>query len=174
MNARFEQQMENKPLPEFEEKIVQVNRTSKKTKGGNQISFSVLVVVGDKKGRVGVGLGKAPDVASAVTKATNYGKRHLITVPLMHGTIPHELKIKWGAARILLKPAPEGTGIIAGGPVRAVVETAGVTNIVSKILGTNNKATNVYATMEALKSILPQRRSYEKTNDEAKKTKAKS
>lgn len=138
---------------EFEEKIVQVNRTSKKTKGGNQISFSVLVVVGDRKGRVGVGLGKAPDVASSVQKATNYAKRHLLHVPITHGTIPHEVFLKWGAAKILLKPAPEGTGIIAGGPVRAVVETAGVSNIVSKILGTSNKATNVYATIEALKEL---------------------
>lgn len=144
-------------LPEFEEKIVQVNRTSKKTQGGNQISFSVLVVVGDRKGRVGVGLGKAPDVASAVKKATAYAKRRLISVPITHGTIPHEIYIKWGAARILLKPAPEGTGIIAGGAVRAVVETAGISNIVSKILGTSNQATNVYATLEALKSILPER-----------------
>lgn len=138
---------------EFEEKIVQVNRTSKKTQGGNTIGFSVLVVVGDKKGKVGVGLGKAHDVSSAVQKATNYAKRHFIQVPIIHGTIPHELYVKWGAAKILLKPAPEGTGIIAGGPVRAVVETAGITNIVSKILGTSNKATNVYATMEALKQF---------------------
>lgn len=154
---------------EFEEKIVQVNRTSKKTKGGNQISFSVLVVVGDKKGRVGVGLGKAPDVSSAVTKATNYAKRHLLSVPITHGTIPHEVFIKWGAAKILLKPAPEGTGIIAGGPVRAVVETSGINNIVSKILGTSNKATNVYATLEALRALREKSLRYTLANGENSK-----
>ena len=138
---------------EFEEKVVQVRRVSKKTKGGNKIGFSTLVVVGDKKGRVGVGLGRAPDVRSAIQKGMNYAKKHLINIPLKRGTIPHEVRVKYGAAKILLKPAPEGTGIVAGGPVRSVVEVAGVTNLVSKILGTRNKLTNVYATMEALKKL---------------------
>lgn len=158
MQRNYRQQQHEPIVKEFEEKIVQVNRTSKKTQGGNQIGFSVLVVVGDKKGRVGVGLGKAHDVASAVAKATNYAKRHFLVVPIVHGTIPHEINIKWGAAKVLLKPAPEGTGIIAGGAVRAVVETAGISNIVSKMLGTNNKTTNVYATMEALKQLQFSRR----------------
>jgi small subunit ribosomal protein S5 len=136
---------------EFIEKVIQVNRVSKKTTGGNKIGFSVLVVVGDKKGRVGVGLGKAADVASSVRKATSYAKKHLITVPMVRTTIPHEIHIKKGAAKILLKPAPAGTGIRAGGAVRAVVEAAGIRDIVSKILGTDNKASNVYATFEALK-----------------------
>ncbi|OGG15077.1 30S ribosomal protein S5 [Candidatus Gottesmanbacteria bacterium RIFCSPHIGHO2_01_FULL_39_10] len=138
---------------EFAEKIVQVNRVSKKTTGGNKIGFSVLVVVGDKKGRVGVGLGKAPDVASAVRKGSNYAKKHLIRVPMRGSSIPHEVRIKVGAAKILLKPAPAGTGIRAGGAVRAVVEAAGVHDIVSKILGTDNQASNVYATLEALKRL---------------------
>lgn len=138
---------------EFEEKVVQVNRVSKKTKGGNKIGFSVLVVVGDKKGRVGAGLGGAPDVSSAVKKAVLYARKHLITVPLNKTTIPHEIYVKLGAAKIMMKPAPAGTGVIAGGPVRAVVEAAGIRDIVSKILGTNNKASNVYATMEALKKL---------------------
>lgn len=138
---------------EFEEKVVQVNRVSKKTKGGNKIGFSVLVVVGDKKGRVGAGLGGAPDVSSAVKKAVLYARKHLITVPLNKTTIPHEVYVKLGAAKIMMKPAPAGTGVIAGGPVRAVVEAAGIRDIVSKILGTNNKASNVYATMEALKKL---------------------
>lgn len=136
---------------EFTEKVIQVNRVSKKTTGGNKIGFSVLVVVGDKKGRVGVGLGKAADVASSVRKATSYAKKHLILVPMVKTTIPHEIHIKKGAAKILLKPAPAGTGIRAGGAVRAVVEAAGIRDIVSKILGTDNKASNVYATFEALK-----------------------
>lgn len=140
---------------EFDEKVVQVNRVSKKTKGGNKIGFSVLVVVGDKKGRVGVGLGGAPDVSAAVKKAVIYARKHLITVPMKKTTIPHVVFVKLGAAKIMLKPAPAGTGVIAGGPVRAVVEAAGIRDIVSKVLGTSNKASNVYATIEALKQLKP-------------------
>jgi len=139
---------------EFEEKVVQVNRVAKKTKGGDKISFSVLMVVGDKKGRVGVGLGKAPDVLSAIKKGVRLAKRKLIKVPLdERGTIAHRVLVKKGAAKVLLKPAPEGTGIIAGGAVRNVVEAAGVKNIVSKILGTRNKASNVYAVIEGLNQL---------------------
>jgi small subunit ribosomal protein S5 len=141
---------------EFGEKIVQVHRVSKKTKGGNKIGFSVVLVVGDKKGQVGVGLGKAPDVKSAIKKGVRYAKKHLIRVPLTPwGSIPHDILIKFGAARVILKKAPEGTGVIAGGAVRAVVEAAGVRNIVSKVLGTSNQASNVYATLEALKRLKP-------------------
>src|SRR4030042_6192709 len=110
---------------EFEEKIVQVNRVSKKTAGGNKIGFSVLVVVGDKNGRVGVGLGKAPAVADAIRKGSAYAKKHLISVPMVETTIPHEVFVKRGAAKVLLTPASKGTGVIAGGAVRAVVEAAG-------------------------------------------------
>ncbi len=138
---------------EFFERVVQVNRVSKKTKGGDKRSLSVLVVVGDKKGKVGVGLGKAGDVQSAVRKATSYAKKHMMEVPLKGRTIPHEVLIKLGAAQVLLKPAPEGTGVKAGGAVRVVVEAAGIHDIVSKMLGTENKASNVYATMEALKRL---------------------
>ena len=137
----------------LEEKIVQVNRVSKKTKGGNKIAFSVLAVVGDKKGRVGVGLGGAPDVSSAVKKAVSYASKHMITVAMKGTTIPHEVRVKRGAAKVMLKPAPPGTGVIAGGAVRAVVEAAGIRDIVSKILGSKNQASNVYATMEALKLL---------------------
>lgn len=142
-------------VPEFEEKIIQVNRVSKKTKGGNRISFSVLTVVGDKKGQVGVGLGKAPDVVAAIRKGISRAKKNLIDVPMKGTTITHEVRIKRGAAKILLKPAPPGTGIIAGGPIRAVVEVAGIHDIVAKILGTTNKASNVYATIEALQRLKP-------------------
>ena len=137
----------------LEEKIVQVNRVSKKTKGGNKIGFSVLAVVGDKKGTVGVGLGGAPDVSSAVRKAVSYAQKHMIEVAMKGTTIPHEVRVKRGAAKIMLKPAPPGTGVIAGGAVRAVVEAAGIRDIVSKILGSKNQASNVYATMEALKLL---------------------
>ncbi len=146
--------IDNRRAPsEFDEKVVQVNRVSKKTKGGNKIGFSVLIVVGDKKGRVGVGLGGAPDVSSAVKKAVIYAKKHMILVPMHNKTIPHEVLVKRGAAMILIKPAPPGTGVIAGGAVRSVMEAAGVKDVVSKILGSKNQASNVYATMEALKKL---------------------
>jgi len=146
----------NQEPKEFDEKVVQVNRVSKKTKGGNSIGFSVLVVVGDKNGRVGVGLGKAPDVLSSIQKATRKAKKKLIKVPIVKGTIPFSIHHKKGAAQVLLKPAPVGTGVIAGGAVRAVVEAAGIKNIVSKIMGTNNQANNVYATFAALEKIRQQ------------------
>lgn len=138
---------------EFEEKVIQVNRVSKKTTGGNRIGFSVLMVVGDKKGRVGVGLGKARDVSSAIRKGVAYAKKHLITIPIVNGTIPTDIFIKRGAAKIILKPAPEGSGVIAGGAVRSVVEAAGIRNISAKVVGTKNQASNVYATLEALRSF---------------------
>lgn len=138
---------------EFEEKVIKISRVSKKTKGGNKMGFSILMVVGDKKGRVGVGLGKAGDVLSAMRKGAKKAKKHLLTVPLDGTTIPFAVKVKLGAAWIMLKPAPKGSGVIAGGPVRAVVEAAGVRDISSKILGTTNQSSNVYATFEALRKI---------------------
>lgn len=138
---------------EFDEKVIQISRVSKKTKGGNKMGFSILMVVGDKKGRVGVGLGKAGDVLSAMRKGVKKAKKKLITVPLDGTTIPFSIKVKKGAAYILLKPAPKGSGVIAGGPIRAVVDAAGIRDISSKILGTTNQASNVYATFEALKKI---------------------
>lgn len=137
----------------FEEQIVQVNRVSKKTKGGNKIGFSVLMVVGNKSGKVGVGLGKAGDVSSSIKKGVSLAKKHAIDVPIVNGTIPFEFYIKLGAAKVLLKPAPSGSGVIAGGAVRSVVSLAGIENISSKVLGTDNKASNVYATIEALKRL---------------------
>ena len=144
----------NQPESSFEDRVVQVNRTSKKTSGGNRIGFSTLVVVGDRKGNVGAGLGKAPDVISGIRKGSLYAKKHLINVPLKdERTIPHRVEVKFGAAKILLKPAPKGSGIIAGSSVRTVLELAGVKDVVGKILGTNNKITNVYATMKALEML---------------------
>ncbi|MDO8503633.1 MAG: 30S ribosomal protein S5 [bacterium] len=140
-------------IREFQETVIQVNRVSKKTKGGNQMRFSVLVVVGDRKGRVGMGLGKAMDVVSGIQKAIVYAKKHFIKVPMRNSTIPFEIRTKKGAAEVLLKPAPAGSGIIAGGPLRAVFEAAGVKDVVAKILGSSNKVTNVYAVMEALKRL---------------------
>lgn len=140
-------------IKEFSEKIVRISRVSKKTKGGNQASFSVLVVVGDKKGKVGVAIGKAPDVLSSIKKAVRKAKKNLIVVPMRKTTIPFTIESKHGAAKIILKPAPAGSGIIAGGAIRAVVEAAGIADVVGKILGSNNKANNVYATFKALKEI---------------------
>ncbi len=138
---------------EFEEKVIQVNRVSKKTKGGNQIGFSVLMVVGDKKGRVGVGLGKAPDVLSSIKKGVRRAKKDLFKVPMKGTTIPYDITVKFGAAKVILKPAPPGSGVIAGGAVRAVMEAAGIKDVSSKVLGTRNKASNVYATIKALKQL---------------------
>lgn len=138
---------------QFDERVIQINRVSKKTKGGNKIRFAALVVVGDRKGRVGIGLGKSADVSSAIMKAVIYAKKRFISVPIVDGTIPHSVYVKEGAARVMLKPAPAGSGIIAGGAVRNVVEAAGIHSISSKILGTANKASNVYAAFAALKSL---------------------
>jgi small subunit ribosomal protein S5 len=138
---------------EFEEKIVEINRISKKTKGGNQIRFSALVVVGDRKGKVGIGLSKAGDVRNAIKKAISSAKRRMIIVPLSGTTIPYSVNEKFSAAKILLKPAPPGSGIIAGGAMRTVLEAAGIRDAVGKILGTKNKISNVYATLRALETI---------------------
>jgi len=138
---------------EFDEKVIQISRVSKKTKGGNKIGFSVLMVVGDKKGRVGVGLGKAGDVLAAIKKGVKKAKKKMIDLPLDGTTIPFAMTVKKGAGKVMLKPAPRGTGVIAGGPVRSVVEAAGVKDIVGKIMGSNNQSSSVYATFEALKKI---------------------
>ena len=133
--------------------MVQINRISKKTKGGNKMRFAALMVIGNKKGQVGVGLGKAADVSTAMKKGVNAASKQLFTVPMHGTTIPHEVRVKFGASRILLKPAPAGSGVIAGGSIRAVVEAAGIRDVVGKILGTNNKIGNVYATVNALKML---------------------
>lgn len=159
MAQNFGQQRNNRgnrdmgPRDEFEEQIVQINRVSKKTKGGNKVGFSALAVVGDKKGKVGVGMGKAPDVSSAIRKGVLLARKRLITVPLVNGTIPFRVDVKVGAARVMLKPAPPGSGVIAGGAVRSVVSAAGIQNISSKVLGTKNKANNVTATLDALRML---------------------
>ena len=150
--AKNNSQKFNQPK-EFEEKVVQISRVSKKTKGGNQVGFSALLVVGDRKGKVGVGLGKASDVLSAIQKGIKKAKQKMIVVPLDGTTIPFAITVKRGAGKVMLKPASKGTGVIAGGPVRAVVEVAGVRDVVAKIMGSDNKASSVYATFEALKQI---------------------
>ena len=138
------------PEKEFIEKVVQVNRVAKKTKGGNRIAFSVLTVVGDGQGRVGVSLGKALDVSSAIRKGISRAKRHLINVPLKGTTIPHEIIGRCSGSRVLLKPAGEGTGVIASGPVRAVCDGAGIHNILTKCHRSNNPINVVKATIDGL------------------------
>ncbi len=138
---------------DFDEKVIRVSRVSKKTKGGDKIGFSVLMVVGDRKGKVGVGLGKAPSVVPAIRKGVKRAKKNMIDVPMDGTTIPFPIQVKKGAGVVLMKPAPKGSGVIAGGPVRAVVEAAGIRDISSKILGSDNKASSVYAAFAALKRI---------------------
>lgn len=150
-DQRSRNQFEEKS--EFEEKVISISRVSKKTKGGNKMGFSVLMVVGDKKGQVGLGLGKANDVASAIKKGIRKAKKKMLMVPLDGTTIPFALTVKEGAGRVMLKPAPTGTGVIAGGPVRAVVEAAGIRDISAKIMGSENQSSSVYATFAALSKI---------------------
>jgi small subunit ribosomal protein S5 len=147
---------------EYSETVIEIKRISKKTKGGNSIRFSALVVVGDKKGKVGVGLAKAGDVSSAIRKSLEGAKRRMIDIPLKGTTVPYSVEEKFSAAKVILKPAPTGSGIIAGGPMRVVLNAAGVRDAVGKILGTKNKASNVYATLKALGTIARIAKSKEK------------
>ena len=138
---------------ELKEKVVAINRVAKVVKGGRTFRFSVLVVVGDEKGKVGVGTGKSSEVPEAIKKATEEAKKNLVEISLVNGTIPHELTVNFGSSKIILKPAVEGTGVIAGGAVRPVLELAGVKNVTAKTLGSRNSRNVVYATMKALKSM---------------------
>lgn len=138
---------------EFKEKVVYVGRVAKVVKGGRTFRFSVLVVVGDENGRVGVGSGKASEVPEAIKKAIDSAKKNLINVPIMNGTIPHEYDKKVGSSRVIIKPAPEGTGVIAGGAVRPVLELAGIKNVTAKTLGSRNNRNVVLTTMAALKEM---------------------
>ena len=139
--------------PEFEEKLVAVNRVTKTVKGGRNMRFSALIVIGDKKGRVGVGMGKAVEIPEAIRKASEAAKKTLVTISTKGTSIPHETVGRFGTAKVVLLPAPEGTGVIAGGPARAVLELCGVKDIRTKSYGTNNPINTVKATLEGLKSL---------------------
>ncbi|ADA67411.1 ribosomal protein S5 [Thermotoga petrophila RKU-10] len=143
---------------EFEEKIIEIRRTSKVTKGGKNLSFRVVAIVGNKNGKVGLGIGKAREVPEAIRKAISAAKRNIIEVPVINGTIPHEIIGRQDASKVLLRPAAPGTGIIAGGTVRAVVELAGIQNILTKSLGSTNPLNLALATMNGLKNLLDPRK----------------
>lgn len=143
----------NEQVSEFKEKMVAVNRVSKTVKGGRNMRFSALMVVGDENGRVGCGMGKAVEIPEAIRKGVEDAKKSMITVPMNGTTIPHEVVGVFGTGKVKMLPAPEGTGVIAGGPVRAVLEAVGIKDIVTKSIGSNNKINMVRATLEGLRQL---------------------
>jgi small subunit ribosomal protein S5 len=151
-NRRNDQPREEKI---FQENVIAIDRVARVVAGGRRFRFKALVAVGDGKTRVGIGVAKAMDVQGAVAKATEKAKKQLVTFPVVNATIPHDVEAKVGGAKVLLKPAAPGTGVIAGGAIRSIVNLTGVTNLLSKALGSNNKVNNAYATLEALRQLVP-------------------
>lgn len=138
---------------QFDERVVHIDRVARVVKGGRRFRFRALVVVGDHKGKIGIGIAKGADVTAAVTKAVDVAKKHFVQIPIINGTIAHDAEVKVGGARILVKPAAPGTGLIAGGVVRTVLEVTGISNALSKSLGSTNKINTAYATLGALQSV---------------------
>ena len=156
---------------EFEEVVINIDRVARVVKGGRRFRFKALVVVGNRKNKVGVGVAKGADVQAAIAKATAIAKKHLVTIPVVNETIPHDMEVKLSGARVLIKPAAPGTGIIAGGVVRAVIGVTGIRNLLSKSLGSTNKVNIAYATVEALAGLVP-REKWVGTEKKAEKAKA--
>jgi small subunit ribosomal protein S5 len=140
---------------QFEEVVITIDRVARVVKGGRRFRFKALVVVGDRKSKVGVGVAKGADVQTAVTKATDVAKKNMVTIPIINDTVPHDVEMKLSGARVLLMPAAPGTGIIAGGVVRSIIGVTGIRNLLSKSLGSTNKVNIAYATIDALKAMVP-------------------
>jgi len=155
---------------QFEELVINIDRVARVVKGGRRFRFKALVVVGDRKNKVGVGVSKGQDVQTAIAKATDVAKKNMITIPITKDTIPHDAEVKVSGAQVLIKPAAPGTGIIAGGVVRSIIGVTGIRNMLSKSLGSTNKVNIAYATIDALKSLVPRE---EWLNAPAKKPAAK-
>ncbi len=144
---------QNQPQEKLEEKVLLIRRVSKKTTGGNYVTFSALVVVGDRKGNVGIGIGRGLEVPPAIQKAIRYARKHLVHIPIYKNSLPHEILLKYKSSRVLLKPAPEGTGLKVGSVARIILDLGGVYNASGKIIGSRNQISNTYAVMEALRHL---------------------
>jgi len=140
---------------EFEELVINIDRVSRVVKGGRRFRFKALVVVGNKKNKVGIGVAKGADVQAAIAKATDVAKKHVVTIAINNGTVPHDAEVRFSGAQVMIKPAAPGTGIIAGGVVRSIIGVTGISDLLSKSLGSTNKVNIAYATIEALNSIVP-------------------
>lgn len=153
-NNNRREQMPTEPK-QFEELTINIDRVSRVVKGGRRFRFKALVVVGDRKNKVGIGVAKGADVQAAIAKASDVAKKHMITVAINKGTIPHDAEVKLSGAQVMIRPAAPGTGIIAGGVVRSIIGVTGITDLLSKSLGSTNKVNIAYATIEALRSLVP-------------------
>ncbi len=153
--GKFRRGQQKREPSEYEEEVLQIDRVTRVVKGGRRMRFRATVVIGNKNGKVGIGIGKSREVVGSIKKAISQAKKDIVNVPLVNGTLPHDIKVKFKSARILMMPASPGTGIIAGGAIRKIAELAGIKNMLSKMLGCSNRVTNAQATIIALKQLRP-------------------